>query len=248
MKCALVQGASRGIGLGFVDALLKDASWDYVFATCRSPARAEALHGSTFAADRRLVVLELDVEEPWTIEASRSAVASATPTLDLLINVAGVLHEGSMQPEKKLAQVDASNLTKAFAVNAVGPLLVAQQFESLLVGGHRAVFASLSARVGSIGDNRLGGWYAYRGSKAAQNMFLVNLAIEWRRKSDRVIVLGLHPGTVDTDLSKPFQRRGSQRRLFTVPAAVDNLLGICADAESTDSGRLFAWDGASIPW
>ena len=247
MKSALVQGASRGLGLGFVDALLRDRDWTHVFATCRSPGQAEWLRQRA-TDDSRLVVLRLDVEELESIEHAYARVEDTVAELDLLINVAGVLHEGTMKPEKKLAQVEAKNLAKAFAVNATGPLLVARQFEPLLVGGHRAVFASLSARVGSIGDNRLGGWYAYRASKAAQNMFLANLAIEWRRKSEQLIVLGLHPGTVDTDLSKPFQRPHSGRRVFSVSTAVDQLLALCTNAMPEDSGKLLAWDGSSIPW
>ena len=182
MAVALVQGASRGIGLGFVDALLADSSWERVFATCRHPERATAL-GDLAASEPRLSVLGLDVEQPSSITRAFEIVSDAVDRVDLLLNVAGVLHDGRVQPEKRLAHVEAANLAKVFAINAFGPLLVAKSFEPLLVGGHRAVFASLSARVGSLGDNRLGGWYAYRGSKAAQNMFTTNLAIEWRRKS-----------------------------------------------------------------
>ncbi|MEM9865784.1 MAG: SDR family oxidoreductase, partial [Myxococcota bacterium] len=194
----IVQGASRGIGLEFVRQLA--ARGERVIATCRSPGRADALQA--LAAANHVRVLALDLEDERPIEA---AAAEVDGEISLLINAAGLLHDGELQPEKKLAHVDPASLQRVFAVNAYGPLLMAKHFASKLPRRERAVFASLSARVGSIGDNRLGGWYAYRASKAAQNMFTKNLAIELGRRHKGLAVIALHPGTVRTDLSAPFR-------------------------------------------
>ncbi|MEM9072628.1 MAG: SDR family oxidoreductase [Myxococcota bacterium] len=237
---ALVQGASRGIGLELVRQLL--ARGDEVIATCRAPEKSEplqSLQGPT------LQLLELDLEDEESIAA---AAANVNGELDLLMNVAGLLHDGAVQPEKKLGHVEPDALHRVFAVNAFGPLLVAKHFGKLLLHRRPAVLANLSARVGSIGDNRLGGWYAYRASKAALNMFTANLAIELGRRSAALSVIALHPGTVKTDLSAPFRKRVPEDRLFEVSRAAAQLLAITDRVGPEDTGRFFAWDGSSIPW
>ncbi len=168
--------------------------------------------------------------------------------LDRLVNVAGILHEGALGPEKKLADIDPAHLHRVFAVNAFGPLLVAKHFARFLVHGEPAVLANLSARVGSIGDDRLGGWYAYRASKAAQNMFTKNLSIELARHSKALAVIALHPGTVDTALSAPFTRRVPKEKLFDTERAARQLLAVIDGVTAEDTGRFFAWDGTEIPW
>jgi NAD(P)-dependent dehydrogenase (short-subunit alcohol dehydrogenase family) len=137
---------------------------------------------------------------------------------------------------------------EAFAVNGAGPLLLAKHLEPLLPRRERAVFASLSARVGSIGDNRLGGWYAYRASKAAQNMFIRTLAIELARRARGAICVALHPGTTDTELSRPFQGGVPESKLFTAERAVEQLLRVIDGLGPGDTGRFIAWNGERIPW
>jgi len=151
-------------------------------------------------------------------------------------------------PERRLADVAGANLLASFAVNAAGPLLVAKYFQRFLPRRDRAVFASLSARVGSIGDNRLGGWYAYRGSKAAQNMFTRCLSVELVRRHRGLICVALHPGTVDTELSRPFQARVAEEQLFTVKRAAAQLLDVIAGLAPEDNGAFIAWDGQSVEW
>jgi NAD(P)-dependent dehydrogenase (short-subunit alcohol dehydrogenase family) len=177
-------------------------------------------------------------------------VASRTDRLHLVVNAAGLLHGGphDMAPEKRLADVRLEALTTGFAVNAFGPLLLARHFESLLAHRERAVFASISARVGSIGDNRLGGWYAYRGAKAAQNMFTRSLSIEWARTRRNVVCVALHPGTTDTGLSRPFQANVPAGKLFTPERAARQLLEVIDRLTPADTGRFLAWDGSGIPW
>jgi NAD(P)-dependent dehydrogenase (short-subunit alcohol dehydrogenase family) len=245
----LVQGASRGIGLEFVRQLLREPCFDRVFAACRAPDGADPLVGLA-AADPRLCPVALDVADEASIEAAARAVAGGTDRLHLVVNCAGVLHSGAadLAPEKRLADVGAAALAASFAVNAFGPLLVAKHFDRLLAHRERAVFASISARVGSIGDNRLGGWYAYRGAKAAQNMFTKTLAIEWARSRRNVVCVALHPGTTDTDLSRPFQGNVPPEKLFPSERTVRQLLGVIDRLTPADSGRFLAWDGSEVPW
>jgi NAD(P)-dependent dehydrogenase (short-subunit alcohol dehydrogenase family) len=197
-----------------------------------------------------LGLLQLDVTSESSIRAAAAAVAAEVPCLHLIVNCAGLLHEraAGIAPEKRLADVDSDALAASFAVNAAGPLLVAKHFEPLLAHRERAVFASISARVGSIGDNRLGGWYAYRGSKAAQNMFTKTLAIEWARSRRNVICVALHPGTTDTELSRPFQANVPPQQLFSVGRTVAQLLAVIDRLTPADSGRFLAWDGTEIAW
>jgi NAD(P)-dependent dehydrogenase (short-subunit alcohol dehydrogenase family) len=245
----LVQGASPGIGLEFTRQLLAEPQVERVFATCRAPQTATALT-SLAAGEPRLRVLALDASDEDSIRAASVAVASVTPRLHLVVNCAGLLHDAAsgISPEKRLADIRPDALATSFAVNALGPLVVAKHFEGLLAHNERAVFASISARVGSIGDNRLGGWYAYRGAKAAQNMFTKTLSIEWARSRRNVICVALHPGTTDTDLSRPFQANVAPEKLFSSERTVRQLLGVVDALQPEDTGRFLGWDGAEIPW
>jgi NAD(P)-dependent dehydrogenase (short-subunit alcohol dehydrogenase family) len=244
---ALIQGASRGIGLGLVQALLARDTDSQVIATCRNPERADRLSELERDHPGRLQIFRLDVQEEGSIaEAARRLIEEGVE-LDLLVNVAGLLHDGAMQPEKKLADLDPDHFRRAFEVNATGPLLVAKHFHPLLRHERRAVFASLSARVGSIADNRRGGWYAYRASKAAQNMGTKTLALELQRIAPRVLCVGLHPGTVETDLSLPFRRHVPDSGLFTVERAAQQLLSVIAGLTPDQTGSVLAWDGTVVP-
>ncbi|MGB5368355.1 MAG: SDR family oxidoreductase [Polyangiales bacterium] len=243
---SFVQGASRGIGLEVVRQLLGMQPEGRVIATCRRPADAAELMALTAQYPERLRVIALDVREEKTIAAAAKAVALETKELQLILNVAGILHGPDFGPEKKLAQVQPEPLRHAFEVNAFGPLLVAKHFHDFLRHGRRSVFASLSARVGSISDNRLGGWYAYRGSKAAQNMFTKNISIELARVAPHAIVVGLHPGTVDTDLSKPFQRTVPAEQLLHASKSAAALLQVIESLTPEDSGKIFDFRGNEI--
>jgi len=247
----LIQGASRGIGFEFVRQCLAEFRVGHVLATCRSPARAADLATLTATTGGRLTVLPLDVTDEASIAAAAAAAAAHTVSrLHLVVNCAGVLHDATcgMRAEKRLTDVRPESLVRAFAVNAIGPLLVARHFEKLFAHADRAVFASLSARVGSLEDNRLGGWYAYRASKAAQNMYTRTLAIEWARSRRNVVCVALHPGTTDTDLSRPFQGNVPEGKLFGVDYAVARLLEVIDRLQPADTGQFLAWDGERIPW
>jgi NAD(P)-dependent dehydrogenase (short-subunit alcohol dehydrogenase family) len=170
----------------------------------------------------------------------------ATTALDLVVVASGLLHSDRIAPEKSYRQLSAAAFEEYFAVNATGPALVAKHFLPLLRKDRPAVFAVLSARVGSIGDNLLGGWYGYRASKAALNMIVKTLAIELARTHPKAACVALHPGTVETDLSHRFRRGVPAEKLFSAEIAARHLLGVITGVSASDSGGIFAWDGAAI--
>lgn len=166
--------------------------------------------------------------------------------LHLVICAGGLLHGGDVMPEKALREVDADALASLYQVNAVGPALLARHAEPLIPRDQTACFAMLGARVGSIGDNRLGGWFGYRMAKAAAAQFVRTLSIEWRRTRPLTTALLLHPGTVDSALSRPFQRNVAPDRLFTPERSARALLAVIGEAGPERSGEHIAWDGATI--
>lgn len=247
---AWVQGASRGIGLGMVEALLGDGQTNLVIATSRRPEQSERLSALKREHPERLIVIGMDVTDEGSIREGVVRVREHTASLNLLINTAGVLHDQAMglSPEKRLAELDGEALDRAFQVNAIGAMLWIKHVHELLPRRGRSVLASLSARVGSIGDNRLGGWYGYRMSKAALNQGVHTAAIEIGRKWKEAICVLLHPGTVDTALSRPFQRNVPKQRLFGVEESVAHLFGVIDALQIEDSGELFDWAGERIEW
>jgi len=188
----------------------------------------------------RLSRPELDILNEASIAAAAARVGSA----DEIVVATGMLHNEQQIPEKSWRTLDPAALAHSFAVNAIGPALVAKHFLPLLPRDRRSVFAALSARVGSVSDNRLGGWYAYRASKAALNQLIRTLAVELRRTHPSAICVGLHPGTVDTRLSQPFQR--GVPNLFTPERAARALLGVLDDLTPEHSGRIWDWNGQEI--
>lgn len=253
---SLVQGASRGIGLEFVKQLLVRDQKGHVLATCRNPDQSTGLQELKNQFCDRLNLLKLDLTDENTIEAAATSVNETYGYLNLLVNTSGILSiPNLLHPETTLTKVQKSALLLSYEVNAVGPLLVIKHMWPLLkmgggIGTKRdaAVVANLSARVGSIGDNNLGGWHSYRASKAALNQLTKTVSVELARKKDPIICLLLHPGTVDTDLSRPFQRNVPQDKLFTKEFSVNKLMNIIDGAKIHDNGKFFAWDGQEIPW
>ncbi|KAJ4844714.1 hypothetical protein Tsubulata_007703 [Turnera subulata] len=253
---SLVQGASRGIGLEFAKQLLEKNEKGQVVATCRNPDGATGLLDLKIKFGDRLNILQLDLTNEKTIEASAKSVRENYGSMNLLINASGILSiPNVMQPETTLSKVEKSALMLAYEVNAAGPILVIKHMWPLLKAGGGmgtkrdvAVVANLSARVGSIGDNHLGGWHAYRSSKTALNQLTKTVSVEFGRKKDPITCILLHPGTVDTDLSRPFQRNLPKEKLFTKEFSVQKLLNIINNAKSSDNGKFFAWDGQEIPW
>lgn len=245
---ALVTGASSGIGLAMVDALLGTPAVARVYATSRRAGDSAALGVLQARHGSRLQTISADLASDAGIDAIAAGIRSGSDELHLVVNCAGELHGEGLRPEKSLATLDRGALERSFALNAFAPVLLVRALLPLLGPGAPRVVASLSARVGSIGDNRLGGWYAYRAAKAAQNQLLRTLAIEWQRTHPHATCVLLHPGTVDTPLSRPFQARVAPDALFPPARAARQLLDIIAGLGPADSGRFIAWDGSTIPW
>lgn len=178
--------------------------------------------------------------------AAAAERASQDQPLDLVIVANGILHDGDIMPEKSLKELSAEKFHRLFEVNTITPALIAKHFLPQLNRDHPSIFAALSARVGSISDNRLGGWYAYRSSKTALNMLIRNAAIETGRRNKQAIIVALHPGTVDSDLSRPFQGNVPDGKLFTPEYAAQKLSQVLQNLTSDQSGKCFAWDGTEV--
>ncbi|NJN22426.1 MAG: SDR family NAD(P)-dependent oxidoreductase [Leptolyngbya sp. RL_3_1] len=241
----LVVGASQGIGLGFVTHLLTLPRVARVYATYRQP---ETATGLLALAHPHLVTLPMDATDEGQIAFALAEIGAITQRLDGVINCVGFLHSGGLQPEKSVRQLDGEQLLEYFRVNSIPTALLAKQVLPLLKRSDRSFFTSISAKIGSIGDNRLGGWYGYRASKAALNMFLKTIAIEYSRKSPNTTVVALHPGTTDTRLSQPFQGNVPADKLFTVERTVTQLWEVICGLQPSDNGGFFSWDGTPLPW
>ncbi|WP_088893009.1 SDR family NAD(P)-dependent oxidoreductase [Leptolyngbya ohadii] len=253
---ALIVGANRGIGFGFVQKLLQDDRIDYpeggtathrLFAAHREPVTPELSQLAAQYPDR-LILVPMDVTDEDAIAAGIQQIRESVNQLHLVIYCVGLLHNEEIQPEKGLQQITTEPLLRYFQVNSIGAILLAKHLLPLLKHSEPSVFASISAKVGSIGDNQLGGWYGYRASKAALNMFMKNAAIEYSRKSPKTIVALLHPGTTDTRLSQPFQRNVPPEKLFSVDRTVSQLLAVINSLQIENSGQFFSWDGSELPW
>jgi NAD(P)-dependent dehydrogenase (short-subunit alcohol dehydrogenase family) len=240
---ALVVGAGQGIGLGFVQQLLKSDRITQLYATYRDPQ--SPLLSLT---DSRLRCLPLDITQESQISHLTETIKTEVGQLHTIINTVGILHDREMQPEKSLRHLNSDQMIKYFQVNSIGAVLLAKHVQPLLKHNERSLLATISAKVGSIGDNELGGWYGYRASKAALNMFMRTVAIEYRRTCPKAIVVTLHPGTTDTKLSQPFQRNVPPEKLFTVDRTVQQLLAVLEQLKESDSGEFFSWDGSRLPW
>ena len=190
----------------------------------------------------------LDLDNDHSFISFEKQISLFNKPLRLVINTSGFLHSTHLKPEKRLSHISRSNIIKNFSINSIAPILIAKSIEKFIRPELPFSYASLSARVGSIGDNRLGGWYSYRASKAAQNQFLKTLSIEWRRKFPLSIVSILHPGTCDTKLSKPFQSAVPKDKLFTPAQSTEYLINIISSQRPSDSGKFLAWDSSVIPW
>lgn len=235
----VVIGATGGIGSAIVARLAADNSVGAIHAVSRSAPGslpASAVHHS------------IDITDEASIRRTATDVAESGP-LDLVIVTTGILHnDDGIMPEKTIRDLSPEAMAAVFETNCIGPTILAKYFLPHMRKGSKTVFAALSARVGSISDNRLGGWLSYRTSKAALNMALKTLSIEHARRFPDSVLVGLHPGTVATPLSEPFSGRVPADKLFTPARAARQLLDVIDSLGPSDSGNIFAWDGARIPF
>jgi len=224
---AVVFGASGGIGRALVEAIGATERFDHVAPFSRSASPS------------------VDLLDEGSLERA-AAFAAEKGELRLVIDATGFLHDENQAPEKSWRQIDPAALARSFALNAIGPALIMKHVLPRLPRTGKSVFATLSARVGSIGDNRLGGWYAYRASKAALNQLARTAAVELARRSPEALCIALHPGTVATALSAPFAARGLE--VHTPPDAARHLLAVVDQLTAEANGGFFDWRGQPIPW
>ncbi|GGD76567.1 SDR family NAD(P)-dependent oxidoreductase [Croceicoccus mobilis] len=237
LRCA-VFGASGGIGAALVDALSDRKDVEEVYALMRSPGRK----------GEKATPLAFDYGDEGSIIAAVERMTGDGP-LDLVIVATGLLSRGDeIQPEKTWRSLDAEAMAENFRINTIGPALIGKHVLDHLSREGRPLFAALSARVGSIEDNGLGGWHSYRAAKAALNQIIRNFAIELRRRNKRAVAVALHPGTVETTLSEPFRGNVPDEKLFTPEYAAACLLSVIDGLSAGDSGGFFAWDGKPIPF
>ncbi|MGO2119548.1 MULTISPECIES: SDR family oxidoreductase [unclassified Psychrobacter] len=245
-KTYLIIGGTGGIGKAMIEQLTANTAHDtFVFATHNKNLpdfEAANLHW-----------ISMDVCDESSIEQAADIIKQHTDHIDWVINCAGLLHTETQQPEKALRQMETDFFLQNMQVNALASLLIAKHMKSLLVKAKRsnkvpAVFATISARVGSISDNQLGGWYSYRMSKAALNMGMKNLSIEWGRSFKDVCMVVMQPGTVNTQLSAPFQGNVADGHLFSPAYSAECLLEVLSGMTAAQSGSFVDWAGESISW
>ncbi|MCR9180112.1 MAG: SDR family NAD(P)-dependent oxidoreductase [Erythrobacteraceae bacterium] len=235
-RSAAVFGASGGIGRALCDGL----------AACGTQVIHAGSRAGTDPAGAGMRPFAFDLTDEATIAAAAEAMRDDPP--EWVIIATGVLTLGDgAGPERTYKRLDAAAMAEVFALNTIGPALIAKHILPLMPRGRRFVFAALSARVGSISDNRLGGWHSYRASKAALNMLIKNLALELARTHSEGVIAGLHPGTVDSALSQPFQSNLPDGQLTAPGDAAGNLLGVLARLGSEQSGQVFDFRGEQVP-
>ena len=236
-KTVAIIGSSGAIGNAVSDNLINDESIGIIYKFSRSMSVKE---------NERVKNIFLDIEDEESIKSSLDHVPSDTK-FDLVFVATGILHnDKEIFPEKSIKDIDIDKLKKVILVNTIGPTLIGKYFIPCLRKDEKSVFAFLSARVGSISENKLGGWYSYRASKTALNQIIKNFSIEIKRTNKNAIFVGLQPGTVKSFLSKPFERNVKEDNLFTPEYSAEKLLQVINDLSPDDSGKFFAWNGEEI--
>lgn len=244
LNCALVLGASGGIGLALVRELLEDPRLDKIIAVSRQ-AKPENIE---WGASRTKI---LWIQCRYNEVSMTDTVLQLSPYKGQFSRVCichGVLHQGDIQPEKRLEDINETGMQSVLHSNVVIPSLWLKLLFDFLKGQNNCILVALSARVGSIGDNKLGGWYAYRASKSALNMVMKTAAIEYSRRAKNVKLIAFHPGTTDTNLSKPFQKRVAEDKLFTPSFVAKQLTEIMNHASVDGQLSFLDWAGKSIDW
>ena len=235
MRKVAVIGSSGAIGSAFVNHYINDLSVNSIFSFSRSSIGID---------NNKVKHFSIDIENESSIQNAAKSVEEIN--FDEIIIASGLLHTNEFGPEKSIKDLKADNILKVLNVNTVGPAIIGKYFLPLLNKDNKSVMAFLSARVGSISENKLGGWYAYRASKSALNQVIKTFSIELKRTNPKAIIIGLQPGTVDSELSAPFKRSVSNNKLFSAEYSVSQLIGVIERADESSSGNLISWDGEII--
>ncbi len=247
MKRVLIAGASGAIGAALAEAILAEYPDSRVVGLCRDPDRAP----ETLRSADRVTLVPWDAGDSGSLASMTDALESVFPAwegVDTVIYAAGLLHSDTVFPEKRLEDLSADAMSQAFAVNVTGFGMLVQALIPWLRHKELKRIAAISAKVGSITDNRLGGWYAYRSSKAALNMLVRGLSVELPRRCKSVACVALHPGTTESALSEPFRQSLAQLKVHTPAQTAGNLLKVLGNVTSEDNGRFLSWDGSELPW
>ena len=235
MKNVAVIGSSGAIGKAFLNQYLKDSSISNIYAISRTHIETN---------DERIKYIQMDITDEKSVENAAKTIKEKY--LDQIIIATGILHTSSFGPEKSIRDISVNKFVEVLTVNTIGPALVGKYFLPLLNKKNKSVMAFLSARVGSISDNKLGGWYSYRASKSALNQVIKNFSIEIRRTNLNAVIIGLQPGTVKSKLSEPFQKNVKEGALISAEESVTKLFKVIEGSSNTDSGSLLGWDGKII--
>ena len=249
LATCVVSTASRGLGLEFAKHHLERSDANNVIALCRQPSRQLEELQTTYKS-RLTIIDNFHLDKQDTIVAAAEQIGKSCDSIDLLINSAGILGDNSPSkpgPERSINGIDRDWLVKTLDTNLIGHIMLTKELLPLIKKGQDSTVVNVSARVGSIDDNKLGGWYSYRMSKAALNMFTKTLSLELKRH--KCCVVSIHPGTTDTDLSVPFQKNVNPDKLFTTSYSVCQMYTNVIDKVTVaDTGKFYAYDGTEIPY
>ena len=232
----IIIGASGAIGSSFINYYANQNPSNIIYSLTRREIKY---------SNNNIKNILIDIEDEQTI-VSAASICSQHGSFDKIIVATGILHDENLSPEKSFRHLEKEKFERVFSVNTFGPAIIARYFIPLLNKEKTSFFGVLSARVGSISDNKIGGWYSYRASKAALNMIIKSLSIEVARNNPNAIIVGLHPGTVDSNLSNPFQKNVSDGKLFTPDHSIAKMTNVINSLTTRDTGNCFAWDGERI--
>lgn len=236
LKNIVIIGSSGALGSAFTNQIALSNPQAVIHAFSSKECHIE---------NENVIVHLIDYDSESSIESAALSASNEFP-LDLVIVTTGILHDGDLLPEKSLKVLSAEKMHILFNANTVLPAIIAKHFTPHLNRNTPSFFAILSARAGSISDNQFGGWYSYRASKAALNMIIKNLAIEVGRRNKKAVIVGLHPGTVDSKLTQPYQKNIPEGQLFSADYSALKLLDVLFALKPENSGQFFAWDGEEI--
>lgn len=246
IECGLLIGAGHGIGLALVEEVNQISPTAKLWATYRREDKARGL--LEFARSRsNIVPICLDPSEEEQLVSLKNDISGSSRSLDLLINTVGVLHDEELKPEKSVRQCNLDKLMRYFKINACISPLLAKVFMDQLRASNQSAFVTISAKVGSITDNKMGGWYGYRASKAALNMFTKTIALEFEGRKMNTIALAIHPGTTRTDLSEPYIAK-TKLKVHSPGESAENIVSLIDGKSRADTGTFWSWDGTQLEW
>ncbi|KAE8545519.1 MULTISPECIES: SDR family NAD(P)-dependent oxidoreductase [Marinobacter] len=241
----VIAGVSGAIGAALARRYLSSYPDRSLIGLCRRPETAP----DDLKNHSGVRLMAWDAEDEQRLDVAEfKAVLEASGPVQTVIYAAGLLHDGQMFPEKRLEDIDGRSMMRSYQVNCFGFVSLMQRLAPVLRGKHFKRIAAVSAKVGSISDNQLGGWYAYRASKAAMNMVVKNLSIELSRRYAPLACVSLHPGTTLSSLSQPFQQSLEQLTVHEPEQTASNLFSVLESLDARDNGRFISWDGSDLPW